>query len=78
MNKNNLVTPLGRESISDTVVDLIKTVAQQLLLQAIEAELRQFMQPFEDRRLEDGQAAVVRSGHQPERALQTGIGLVTM
>lgn len=78
MNKNNVVSLSGRETISDVVTDLLKTGAQQLLQQAIEAELQQFMQHFEDRRLEDGRAAVVRNGHQPERELQTGIGPVTV
>lgn len=67
MNKDNVVSLSSREAISDAVTDLLKTGAQQLLQQAIEAELQQFMQQFEERRLEDGRACVVRNGHQPER-----------
>jgi len=78
MNKDNVVSLSGRETISDAVTDLLKTGAQQLLQQAIEAELQQFMQQFEQRRLEDGRACVVRNGHQPERELQTGIGPVSV
>lgn len=36
------------------------------------------MAVFRNRRLEDGLAAVVRNGHQPEREIQTGIGAVTV
>ena len=78
MDKSNVVNLSGRESISDAVTDLLQSGAQQLLHQAIEAELQQFLQQFEDRLLEDGRAAVVRNGHQPERELQTGIGPVTV
>ena len=78
MNKDNVVSLSDREPFSDAVTDLLKTGAQQLLQQAIEAELQQFMQHFEQRRLEDGRAAVVRNGHQPERELQTGIGPLTV
>jgi len=78
MSKNNVVSLSGRETFSDTVTDLLKTGAQKLLQQAIEAELQQFMQQFEGRRLEDGRAGVVRNGYQPERDLQTGIGPVSV
>jgi len=44
----------------------------------VEAELAEYLDSFQDRRLEDGRAAVVRNGHHPERELQTGIGPVTV
>lgn len=44
----------------------------------VEAELSEFLDRFQERRLEDGRAAVVRNGYQPERAIQTGIGPVTV
>ena len=76
MDKNNVLPLVGREPIADAVTELLKNGAQQLLEQAIEAEIQEFMQRFENRRLEDGRAAVVRNGYQPERDLQTGIGPV--
>ena len=79
MNKDNVVELSGREqSTSDALTDLLRTGAQQLLQVAIEAELQEFMLQFEHRRLDDGRAAVVRNGHQPERELQTGIGPVSV
>jgi transposase-like protein len=45
-----------------------------LIQRAVEAELANFMAGFEERRLEDGRAGVVRNGHQTERSIQTGIG----
>jgi len=79
MKKNTVVQFEGRELIAtDTLSDLLKSGAQQLLQVAIEAEMQDFLQQFKDRRLEDGRAAVVRNGHQPERDLQTGIGPVSV
>ena len=79
MNNDNVVELVGRErSTSDLLTELLRKGAQQLLQAAVEAELQDFMQQFCDRRLDDGRAAVVRNGHQPERELQTGIGPVTV
>ena len=57
---------------------LLRTGARTLIERAVEAELVEFMSRFEGRRLEDGRAAVVRNGYQPERAIETGIGPVTV
>ena len=79
MNKDNVVQLEGRDSIAvDPLTHLLKSGAQQLLQVAIEAELQEFMSQFQERLLDDGRAAVVRNGHQPERELQTGIGPVTV
>lgn len=79
MNKDNVVQFEGRvPTASDAVTELLKNGAQQLLQVAIEAEVQEFMLRFQDRLLEDGRAAVVRNGYQPERNLQTGIGPVTV
>lgn len=78
MSKSNVVEFEGRGSFSDALTDLMKTGAQQLLCQAVEAELSTFLAKFEERRLDDGRAAVVRNGHLPERDIQTGIGPVTV
>ena len=78
MNKDNVVELSVRENHSDTVTELMKTGAQQLLQQAVEGELNTFMEQFENRCLDNGCAAVVRSGYFPELDLQTGIGPVNI
>jgi len=79
MNKDNVLQFAGRETITtDAQTQLLKSGAQQMLQVAIEAEVHDFMLQFQDRLLDDGRAAVVRNGHQPERELQTGIGPVTI
>jgi len=52
---------------------LLKQGAQQLLAQAIEAELQQLLTKYEDQTV-NGVKRVVRNGYQPERDLQTGLG----
>lgn len=53
--------------------ELLKQGAQQLLAQAIEAEIQALLEQHKEVRI-NGKAAVVRNGHLPERCLQTGLG----
>ena len=76
MGKHTVVQFAGREVFTDTLTELLRQGAHQLIQQAVEAELDEFMKQFKDRMLKDGRAAVVRNGFQPERDLQTGIGPV--
>ncbi len=79
MNKQNTVVEFtGRDQFSDSLTELLQSGARSLIQQAIEAELASFMEKFSGRLLEDGRAAVVRNGYQPERDIQTGIGPVSV
>ena len=78
MSKSNVIELSGREETGDALTALLRTGARTLIERAVEAELVEFMARFEGRRLEDGRAAVVRNGYQPERAIETGIGPVTV
>ncbi len=78
MNKNNVVELSGRVGSSDPLTELLRQGARDLIQQAVEAELAEYLQGFQGRRLEDGRAAVVRNGHHPERDIQTSIGPVTV
>ena len=78
MSKHNVFELPGREIVSDPVMELLSAGAKQLIYQAIEAELTEFLSGFSDQRTESGHAAVVRNGYQPERPLQTAIGPVTV
>lgn len=74
MSKGNVVEFSGREEFADPLTELLRQGARELIQQAVEAELANFMAGFEARRLEDGRAGVVRNGYQPARSIQTGIG----
>jgi len=78
MNKNTVIELSGREQFSDQLTELLRTGARQLIQQAVETELAEFMQQYTGRKLDDGRAAVVRNGYHPEREIQTGIGPVTV
>ena len=78
MSKNNVVKLVGRDTITDPLTELLRTGAEQLIYQAVEAELLELLAEHSERRTEDGKAGVVRNGHLPERELQTGLGPVTV
>ncbi len=61
----------------DPLTDLIRTRAQQLIVQALKVEVADLLATYADQRDEQGHARVVLSGHQPTRDIHTGIGLVT-
>ena len=64
------------EEIDDPLTAILRAGARRLLEQAIEAEVESFLASFKDLKLPDGRDRVVRHGHGPERAIQTGIGPV--
>ena len=78
MDDANIIDFAGRDEVTDPLTDLLRKGARELLQTAVEAELDAFLAQFAERRTSDGRAAVVRNGHHPERAVQTGIGPVTV
>ncbi len=78
MEESNIVDITGRDTVSDPLTDLLRKSARELLQTAVEAELTTFLAGFRDQKTPEGRAAVVRNGHHPERAVQTGIGPVTV
>jgi len=53
---------------------VVRRGAQQILQQAIEAEVQEFLQQHQERRDAEGNRLVVRNGHQPARKIVTGAG----
>lgn len=81
MNSDHLIslpTPETTESFSDALSDLIRRGAQQIIAQAVEAELQAFLERYQDRRDEQGRREVVRNGYLPERTITTGVGEVVI
>lgn len=75
MNDSNVVAL--RAPTGDALGELLKEGARQLLAQAIEAELAELLSQYAEQTVE-GQQAVVRNGHLPERTIQTGLGDVAV
>ena len=78
MSKHNVVELSGRETRRDELTELIREGASKLIREALEAEVGELLSSLSGRRDGSGRAAVVRNGYQPERAIQTGIGPVTV
>ena len=77
MGKNSEISS-HLELSSDPLTDMLRKGAQDLIRQAVEAELTALMEQFKDIKTEDGKAAVIRNGYLPERKIQTGIGPVSV
>lgn len=77
MTSDTTVHPFEHpDAIDDPLTSVLRDGARRLLAQAIEAEAEAFLATMRGERLEDGRVRVVRHGHGPERAVQTGIGPV--
>ena len=78
MKKNTVTEATGHPAdvVDDPLTEVLRSGAQRLLVQAIEAEAEAFLALMADWKLLDGRARFVRHGHGPERSIQTGIGAV--
>ena len=72
----NIVRLRQPDTIDDPLTEVLRAGARKLLAQAIEIEAETFLASWRDLKLPDGRERLVRHGHGPERALQTGIGPV--
>src|SRR5438477_1958096 len=64
------------DAIDDPLTELAREGARRMLAQALIAEADAFVALWKDSKLADGRDRVVRHGHGPHRAIQTGIGPV--
>jgi transposase-like protein len=77
MNENSNIVRLRQQGeIDDPLTDILRSGARQLLAQAVEMEAEAFLAAMKDLKLPDGRDRLVRHGHGPVRAIQTGIGSV--
>jgi putative transposase len=69
------LTQVQSEATFDNALEaVLRLGARQLLQQAIEAEIAEYIQEHSDARDISGRRLVTRNGHLPERSIQTGIG----
>ena len=71
--KNDNIVALNTPA-QDVLSELLKTGAQQLLTQAIEAEIATLLAQHQELMTVSGLQGVVRNGYLPERTVQTGLG----
>jgi putative transposase len=60
----------------DMLTEVLREGAQQLLAEAIAAEVAGFLARYQALRTAEGQQRVVRNGRLPEREIQTGLGSI--
>jgi putative transposase len=64
------------EAIDDPMTEVAREGARRMLAQVLIAEAASFIAMWKDLRLPDGRDRIVRQGHGPHRAIQTGVGPV--
>lgn len=79
MKETNIIDLKNRQEFEqDPLTQLLKEGARQLLHKAIESEVTELLDSYEQRLTENGTKGVVRNGYHPERAIQTGIGPINV
>ena len=81
MTKDNLVelkTPETQETFKDALSELVRQGARQIIAQAVDAELSEFLEQYREVQDASGRQGVVRNGYLPERTITTGIGEVSV
>lgn len=66
----------GTESVDDALTEVLRQGAQDLLRVAVEAEVAELLEHYQEERDSAGRQRLVRNGYLPERSIQTGIGEV--
>src|SRR6202047_3542087 len=77
MSRDTTVLPFRQpEAIDDPLSELAREGARRMLAQVLIAEADSFVAMWKDLKLPDGRDRIVRHGHGPHRAIQTGVGPV--
>src|SRR5246500_2204148 len=76
MDENRVVSLRQKGAIDDPLTEILRAGARRLIAQAVEAEFETFLASNAELVLSDSRRRVVRHGHDPVRAIQTGIGPV--
>lgn len=74
MKENTVVSLRHKDEIDDALTEILRAGARRLIAQAVEVQFETFLASNADLVLPDGRQRVVRHGHDPVRAIQTGIG----
>ena len=66
------------DTIDDPLTELAREGARRMLAQVLVAEADAFVAMWKDLKLPDGRDRIVRHGHGPHRAIQTGVACLTL
>jgi len=73
---DDTIVCFSNPAFRDELSDLVRDGAQRIIRQAVEAELKGFLDAHGSERDSEGRRAVVRNGYLPEREVLTGVGPV--
>ena len=74
MSNDNIISlKQPEETVSDTLTELLRNGAKELINQAVQAELEELLSRYSGLKV-DGKQAVIRNGYLPKRTVQTGVG----
>lgn len=79
MTQDNLVefkSPETPETFNDALSELVRNGARQIIAQAVQAEVTEFLNQYQELTDDTGRQAVVRNGYLPARTITTGVGEV--
>jgi len=79
MSNDNLIAfqlPGSSASFSDALSELVCQGARQIIAQAVEAELQEFLTQYQSLKDSQGRQAIVHNGYLPEGTVVTGVGEV--
>lgn len=62
--------------MGDALSQLVRQGARQIIAQAVEAEITEFLSQYAELKDESGRQGVVRNGYLPLRTITTGVGEV--
>jgi len=75
MSRDTIVIALRQpDAVDDPLTEIAREGARRMLAQVLIAEADAFVAMWKDLKLPDGRDRVVRHGHGPQRAIQTGVG----
>ena len=78
MSNDNVVQLIQPGTFQDQLTEVLRRGARDLLAQAVEAEVAEFLSRHATLKTDEGRMRVVRHGHLPEREVMTGIGPVAV
>ncbi len=78
MTDSNVFKLAQPGTFGDLLTEVLRNGARSLLVQAVEAEVADFLAKHGDLKTVGGRQRVVRHGHLPERKIMTGIGAVAV
>lgn len=76
MSNDNLIAfqpPESSESFNDALTELVRKGARQIIAQAVEAELAEFLTQYQSLKDSQGRQAIVRNGYLPKRTIVTEV-----